>query len=162
MRLLRLSKKQKICENTLIEKYSRAHMYVPLKTLEVWLRLAEKVRANKFLLNWKGYFWCLPFCRETLNICKFQSVKQTTRMLVESCPLNFWRPGNWALIIDIAGRGNKKKKGVSGDIDIYQQLLPHMSKRISSDCMPCAHTWYLSTFLHNHNLRPGNFTLESA
>ena len=24
------------------------------------------------------------------------------------------------------------------------------------------HNWYLSSFLHNHNLRPGNFTLESA
>ena len=86
-------------------------MYVPLKTLKVWLRLAEKVGANKFLLNWKGYFWCLPFCRETLNICKFQSVKQTSRMLVESCPLNFWRHGNWGLIIDM-GRSNKKKKKI--------------------------------------------------
>ena len=26
----------------------------------------------------------------------------------------------------------------------------------------CLHTWYLSSFLHNHNLSPGNFTLESA
>ena len=62
------------------------------KTLKVWLNLVEKVRANRFLLNWKGYFWCLPFCTETLNICKFHSVNHLHRMLGKSSSLKLW---NW-------------------------------------------------------------------
>ena len=123
-------------------------MYVPLKTLKVWLRLVEKVRANKFLLNWKGYFWCLPFCRQTLNICKFQSVNQTTRMLVESCRLNFWTQVNQAPIIIDREKSNKKKD-ISADIDIQQLLLHTCPRRISFDCMPVTTHCTVPTF-SNH------------
>ena len=53
VRLLRLSKKQKICENTLIEKYSRAHHVCPSENLGSLIKACWKSESKQILVKLK-------------------------------------------------------------------------------------------------------------